>query len=241
MAIYARNPVLPTSPVMTPPHVIAQQPGVPRLTAGGGGFPLDPSGLVPVNRAQPTFTTPTALATNRIAAMPPSSFSGAGAAFIPVDRPSAPVATPAVMQTDQGPTVVQTAPPATATGDAATALGMQTIYNNLDPQQMDIYHSAVSSLPADQRAHMYGPNGRQEMMDRLQRLLPPDVFARLQTRLAANWDWRNRQQQPPPAVPVPPVPPSRADWIRAHMATQLPAVPPVTMPDGRGLLGINGG
>lgn len=62
----------------------------------GGGAPLgpaaiDPNGLVPINRSQPMandqFETQR-LMENRLGAMPPSSFSGSGGGFVPVNRPS---------------------------------------------------------------------------------------------------------------------------------------------------------
>lgn len=60
------------------------------LTPVGAGQPtprLDPSGLVPVNRTQPMATDGAEaqrLMERRLGSMPPSSFAGAGAGFVPV-------------------------------------------------------------------------------------------------------------------------------------------------------------
>lgn len=64
----------------------------------GGGTPLspqalDPRGLVPVDRVQPVATDnfePQRMMERRLGTMPPSSFAGAGAGFVPALRPSAP-------------------------------------------------------------------------------------------------------------------------------------------------------
>ena len=69
--------------------------GFPRNRIGmGGGIPrdpapLDPAGLVPVNRAQPLATDGNEvqrLLERRLGSMPPSSFAGAGAGFVPPGR-----------------------------------------------------------------------------------------------------------------------------------------------------------
>lgn len=73
------------------PHPLAS-PGV------GGGTPvapaaLDPRGLVPVNRAQPVATDnmeAQRIMERRLGSMPPSSFSGAGAGFVPLGAGSLP-------------------------------------------------------------------------------------------------------------------------------------------------------
>lgn len=75
--------------------IYPQRPPFPLSQAGvGGGTPatavaLDPQGLVPVNRAQPVATDglePQRLMERRLGSMPPSSFSGAGGGFVPIDR-----------------------------------------------------------------------------------------------------------------------------------------------------------
>src|SRR5690349_3773024 len=101
-SIYGTNANLPVAfprPVTSP---VAQPPAT---AVGGGAIPVDPTGLVPVNRVQPiagSISDAQRLAENRAATMPPSSFSGAGASFVPVDRPSSPIYTPANMATNQG-------------------------------------------------------------------------------------------------------------------------------------------
>lgn len=86
-----QTPALPpqTSPTavaaVARPHPLAS-PGV------GGGTPvapaaLDPRGLVPVNRTQPVATDnmeAQRIMERRLGSMPPSSFAGAGAGFVPV-------------------------------------------------------------------------------------------------------------------------------------------------------------
>jgi hypothetical protein len=69
---------------------------IARSAGSGGGSPplpaapLDPNGLVPVNRAQPLATDggeAQRLMERRLGSMPPSSFAGAGAGFVPLNRP----------------------------------------------------------------------------------------------------------------------------------------------------------
>lgn len=51
---------------------------------------VDPRGVVPVNRVQPTANDPMEtqrLMERRLGSMPPSSFAGSGAAFVPSERP----------------------------------------------------------------------------------------------------------------------------------------------------------
>lgn len=87
---------------------ILPDPGV------GGGAPVtpqavDPRGFVPIDRGQPMANDPfqaQRLMENRLGSMPPTNFTGAGAGFVPVDRPIQNVADAA---TDAGPRIVRTA------------------------------------------------------------------------------------------------------------------------------------
>ena len=155
---------------------------------------LDPSGLVPVNRTQPTagtFDEVQRLTENRLGTMPPSSFSGAGAGFVPVDRPSAPINTLPVMATDHGPGPVSVGQQGYISGPAVRdVVNQQTLYGGgptptyANPAESQMNVAGLSN------AVMRGTENRQDrrdaMMSRLEARLPPDVFARLQERLAQN-------------------------------------------------------
>lgn len=93
------------------------------------------SGTIPVARTQPAPGPAEAvrLQENRLGSQPVSSFSGSGAAFVPVDRAGAPpaVANPAVVQTMAGPTVQPTGEIHTMSAPAQAAVNNQdTIFHN---------------------------------------------------------------------------------------------------------------
>lgn len=198
-------------------------PGIPTTVSaptGGGQVmqPLSNTGIVPVDRTQPYAGSAAdiqRMTENRVAAMPPSSFAGAGASFVPVDRPVAAIATPAVMATDAGPAVVPTQTPPT-----------------FSQRAIDVAQAAHQLAPAIGSAvGLYGQqrydDRRQAMMDRLQQRLPPDVFARIQQRFNdsqarrdqrfQNSDYGQPTSQPTPATPLTP-----ADRVRQYLATLTP-------------------
>lgn len=212
-----------SSPVMSP------------LGAGGG---INPSGLVPVNRVQPIAGSSDEvqrMTENRLGTMPPSSFSGAGAGFVPADRPSSPIYRPAVMMSDTNPVAPQPLPPMSANAVADTA--RQQLYgdsprpayaNPTIPQNMA--SQALRARWFDFRNSRVAER-RQAMMDRLQQRLPPNVFAALQQRLQAN-DAARQQEVARTPIQAPQL--SRADWLRQNLPTgNTGIVPP-------GLLGTAG-
>lgn len=135
---------------------------------GGAAQPMDPSGLVPVNRVQPMATDAGSIAQrlleNRTSMMPPSSFSGQGAAWrnspTPVGTGQIPVDLP--MHTMDNPTPL---PPVYASPPQP-----------MNPNDM---MDGVDHIRPDHPAHPDHPEH-------------PDWQARMDARLAANPDWQGR-------------------------------------------------
>jgi hypothetical protein len=193
---------------------------------------LDPSGLVPVNRVQPTagtYSEVQRLTENRLGSMPPSSFSGAGAGFVPVSR-AGPVMTPAVAATDAGMHTQQYGEPAHLSTDALKAAAMQRMYGD-QPQPTADTPTQWQDMIGDRGNQMLfrgRDNGRRAaLLARLQEKMPPEVFAALQQRLAQNDQMRAQAVNRPPEQ-------SRADYIRQLLAGSNPGIVPP------GLLGTAG-
>lgn len=179
---------------------------------------LDPSGLVPVNRVQPMAGDPSEaqrLTENRLGTMPPSSFSGAGAGFVPVDRGGSPVMTPAVVASDAGMHTQQYGAAQPISAQATRDVAIQSLFGGRptptpdNPTQPQTYLNRVAQFM--QRSDY--PARRQAMLDRLQQRMPPEAFAALQQRLAEN-DARRAA-----AVGTRPAPQSMMDILRQRLAS----------------------
>lgn len=179
---YPRLPFPPT-PAPTSPVGFQRPAASPPLmqsmgaTGIGGGTPpapaaLDPRGLVPVNRTQPVATDGAEvqrLMERRLGTMPPSSFSGAGAGFVPLDRPAtaASIFNPAAVASDTyGVTSVQQPASLSAEAvDAATRANAYTtndvrrgMFNRLDPENMSPEgRAALEAMRARMTARRQGP------------------------------------------------------------------------------------
>lgn len=232
--------LVPVAGLVPPQHGGVSPPVMQPMGGVGGGTAtpraLDPAGLVPVSRPQPLNTTPSALAAQRMAAMPPSSFAGAGKNIAPVSTnpglaPAPSVYNPATVATDTGPVVTPTiqAAPLSAQAVADTA------------NQQSLYGGSPTNPPADPRLADWQAR-RSALLAKLQERLPPDAFARVQQRFAdidarraAQFQNRGanlRSQLPLDHLGIA----TPADRVRAMLANH----PQVQQYIPQGLLGVTG-
>lgn len=159
---YTKVPLPTDQAAFTRPPTDAYQMGAP---VGGGTSQapvvLDPRGLVPVNRMQPVATDggeAQRIMERRLGSMPPSSFAGAGAGFVPADRPTAmaAIANPAVQKTDfanyELATNQGTAPVPVLSAEANADMARQQLYDRTPALQAQPTLDQVRQRIAIQRA-----------------------------------------------------------------------------------------
>jgi hypothetical protein len=160
---YTRTPV--TLPGFERPS--NAPPQTPPTGVGGGTslapVALDPRGLVPVNRTQPLANDgmeAQRMMERRLGSMPPSSFAGAGAGFVPVNRPLAtgPISDPGTMRSDIAPTMVaptqQTVP---LSGQAMADVARQQVYDRAPVNRSMAAQRVLEALAARRGQHVPSP------------------------------------------------------------------------------------
>lgn len=187
-------------------------PRLARTTApvGGGTIAappaLDPRGLVPVNRTQPVATDNNEaqrMMERRLGTMPPSSFAGTGAGFVPVDRPQVGIYTMANQATDTPPAPAIPQQFANLSPDAIRAQVMQHLYGDQpSTPPADPRHQHLADRGVDKYAAMQAR--MQDVVDRANASgrFSPEQIAAMQEKWGSKVD---RFGGPAPTTPTTPV------------------------------------